>query len=133
MWPGDKVFRRWRRVLPGLANVVDAFEHDDVRDAWLRQCVVLEAGQGIDALSNCTDINARRYNGFTQNSIAGDSGIEDSQFQSLVDQPSGEMIRPAIVGVRSRARTISDRIAKSNDRTGRIRRSTSTRDSRNQF
>jgi hypothetical protein len=119
---GDKVLRRWGRVLPGKANVVDAFKHDDVRDTRLRQRVVLEAGQGVDALSNGTDINARRHSGFAQNPIAGDSGIEDGQFQSLPQQPSGEMIRPAIIGVGARARPVGDRIAKSNDRTNRIRR-----------
>jgi hypothetical protein len=69
-------------------------------------------------LSNGTDIDARRHSGFTQNPIAGDSGIEDGQFQCLPQQPSGEMIRPAIIGVGGRARTIGDRIAKCDDRLG---------------
>jgi hypothetical protein len=86
---GDKVFRSWGRVLPSDANVVDAFKHNDVRDARLRQSVVLETGQGIDALSNGTDVNARRHSDFTQYPIAGDSGIENSQFRSLSQQGDG--------------------------------------------
>jgi hypothetical protein len=69
--------------LSGIANVIDAFQHDDVRNARLRQRMVLEAGQGIDALTYGTDINARRHSGFAQNPIAGDGGIEDGQFQPL--------------------------------------------------
>jgi hypothetical protein len=58
--PGDEVFGRRGWVLPGNANVVDSFQHDDVRDTRLRQGVALEAGQGIDASNNGANVNSRR-------------------------------------------------------------------------
>src|SRR5215467_16036133 len=95
----DEVFGRRGRVLSGIANVVDAFKHNDVRDAGLRQRVALETGERIDALSDGTDIDASRYIRFTENPISGDGGIENAELASLPQQPAGEMIRPAIIGI----------------------------------
>ena len=80
---GDEVFSSWRRVLPCLANVVDAFKHDDMRDARLRECVALEAGQGIDAGNNGANVNFRRHIRFAQDSVAGDCRIHDPHLESL--------------------------------------------------
>src|SRR5262245_56115605 len=48
LMPGDQISSAWRRRLTGLSDVVDAFEHDDITNARLRQHVAIEPGEDVD-------------------------------------------------------------------------------------
>ena len=46
---GDEVLGGGRRILPRVADVVDPFHDDDVRHAWMAQCVDLETRERVDS------------------------------------------------------------------------------------
>src|SRR6185369_16509228 len=64
---GDEIGGTRRGIRPGLANVVDAFEHDNVRYARLCQNVAVQSHEGA------------RASPIIENAIAADTCINHAQ------------------------------------------------------
>jgi hypothetical protein len=80
---GDEIFSGRRRVLPCISDVVDPFEHDDMRRTRVGQHVTFEARHCIDAGANGSHIDSRRDRGFAQHSIAADACVQNSHLDPL--------------------------------------------------
>ncbi len=113
--PGDDVFGGRRRVLTRLPDVIDAFQHDHVRDAGLPERIRLESRQRVKA-------GIERP--LAQHAISTDARIQHGHPRAarLRHQPLGEEIRPAIVRVRGRAGAVGNRIPERDDRADRFGR-----------
>ena len=106
--------RRWR---VGVAEIVDAFQHDHVLHARLRQHVAIEARQRVDA-----EADIRRA--VVQDAIAADAGVEHADLRAAAPrlQTVRQNVRPAMIGVHGGAGAVGDRIAERHHRGGRFRR-----------
>ncbi len=102
------------RRSPRMAQVVDAFEDDEVLHVGLGQHVAVEPRQRIHAETGVV----RRV---VQNAIAADAGIEDADSWSMhFQQTRRQHVRPPVVAVHRGVRAIGDRIAECDQRRGRF-------------
>src|SRR5579883_3588995 len=80
----------WEEIGAGMAEIVDAFEHDYVFHAGLREHVAIEAGKRADAESDVLV-------GVAQDAITADSFVDNRDMATL--DAAGEEVGPAMVGV----------------------------------
>ena len=123
--PGDQFSRRGQRrsaqaAGPAQAEIVDPFEHDDVRDAALHQRLTVEPRKRA------------RTDALREHAIAGDADVQHARHGGLGGlaapgagrlghQPPGKVIGPAVVGIRRRQRAVGNRIAECDDGANRFR------------
>ncbi len=88
-----------------VADVVDAFEQDEVFDAGLGEDVAVEAGEGAGA------------GGIVQDAVTTDALVEDAEVGGLLVglEASGEDVGPAGVGVASAVGTVGDAVSEGDD------------------
>ncbi len=96
----------------GVADVVDAFEDDEVLDAGLGEDVAVEAGEGGGA------------GGVVQDAVAADAFVEDAEVGGLLVglEAAGEDVGPAGVGVAGAVGAVGDAVAEGDDGGGFARR-----------
>ena len=89
----------------GVADVVDAFEDDEVLDASLGEDVAVEAGEGAGAGL------------VVQDAVAADAFVEDAELCGLLVglEAAGEDVGPAGVGVAGAERAVGDAVAEGYD------------------
>jgi hypothetical protein len=82
-----------------MTDVINAQEHEDISRACLREHVTIESRRttGSDAI--------------LQQAISGYAFIYDRQIGVHGRQIPGQIIRPAVVNVRSRLKSVRDRIS----------------------
>ena len=98
-------FRGRRNRRAWESDVDDALKNDDVLDARLIECVVIEASQAVYAQFHG---NRRRI---MKNPVAYDSCVQHPEREALLRQPFGKDIRPAPVGIRSRTVAVDTGVA----------------------
>ena len=110
-WPARLTWNNWRAldhlticsnevidrriaIRTGVADIVDPFHDDHVRDSWLREHVAVEARHRVD-----TRVAAERSIRLAQHTIAGDTDVHDCELTTLRGKASGQMVRPPVVRV----------------------------------
>ena len=90
------------------ADIVDAFEHDNVAHTGLREDVAIEAGEGVGADAG------------DEHAVAADPFIENRQIGRgrVVVQTDGQVVGPAVVLVVGGIGAVSNGIAEGDDRSG---------------
>src|SRR5207247_8119762 len=95
------------RIRPAACepDVVDALEHDQVRDARLTEHIMIEARERVDSVP------------VAEQTIAADSYVENAHLHVRLGKPFCEMIGPPVVCVDSRMGSVGNRIAECDNRS----------------